>query len=232
MNTSISINSANRICRAEEVENPALLQALVACANEASAPVCATVATTFLPATLQQDITESYVLAFAIPSNEDIDWNAQAIDALIPHNEVDFELRQATTLILLGDGPIAFEPSVAYQPLFGTDGSLFVLFLHRDRAIFVRYGWNERLHCTLDTLDAAAGNNHRHDEETAARSIVVMRSPVGGAADGIAVVPAAYFEVESDGSLSQYSASARARSKPKLFAKRFPDLCAQGDGAV
>ncbi|MDR6376098.1 hypothetical protein [Paraburkholderia caledonica] len=232
MNTSISINSANRICRAEEVDDPALLQALVTCANQASAPVCATVATTFLPATLRQKIEESYVLAFAIPSDEDIDWNAQAIYALIPHNEVDFELRQATTLILLGDGPIAFEPSVAYQPLFGTDGSLFVLFLHRNRAILVHYGWNERFHCTLDTLDASAGDNHRHDEEMAARSIVVMRSPVGGAADGIALVPAAYFEAECDGSLSQYSASARARSRPELFAERFPDLCGQRDGAL
>ena len=144
----------------------------------------------------------------------ELDWAAQTTDQLFPHNEVDYEHKQATTLVLLGDGPIAFEPGIVWKPLFGTDGSLFLVFLHRDKTLLVRYRWNERFLATIDGLNASAGDNHKHDDEMAARAIIVMGSPTYGSADTAALVPAAYFDVETDGSLSEYQASERLRSEP------------------
>ncbi|WP_029971715.1 hypothetical protein [Paraburkholderia graminis] len=211
------------------VDNVALFDELVDFANRAGTLVCAAVATVFLPPALKQLISEFHVLAFAIPSDNEIDWEAQATDLLVPHNEIDFEHRQATALILLGNGPVAFEPKNAFQPLFGSDGSLFILFLHRAKAYLVRYTWSDRFHHTLEALDASAGENYLHDDERAARSMIVFGSPVHGAADDIALVPAAYFELGSDGRLSQYTASARTRSNASLFAERCPDACSQVD---
>ncbi|WP_321795280.1 hypothetical protein [Caballeronia sp. J97] len=207
------------------VDNIALFDELVACAEHAGLAACAAVAKVFLPKELQQAISETHVLAFAVPSNEDIDWDAQAANLLIPHNEIDFEHRQATSLFLLGNGPIAFEPKYGFQPLFGSDGSLFVFFLHRAITYLVRYNWSERFLNTWEALEVSAGENYQHDDERAARSILVLGSPVSGAADNIAIVPAAYFEIGNDGRLAQYFASARARSAPDLFAEQCPDVC-------
>jgi hypothetical protein len=211
------------------VENIALFDELAGCAEHAGLTACAAVAKVSLPRELQQAISETYVLAFAVPSTEDIDWDAQAADLLVPHNEIDFEHRQATSLFLLGNGPVAFEPKYGFQPLFGSDGSLFVFFLHRAITYLVRYSWSERFLNTWEALDASAGENYQHDDDRAARSILVLGSPVSGAADDIAIVPAAYFEIGSDGRLSQYFASTRARSRPDFFAAQCPDACSWND---
>jgi len=221
----MEMNVEHRAGRTFQTVDLELLDSLVTSANRANATVCGVVGTAFLPRELCDGNRGFHTLAIAVPDAEEIDWTSQRMDALVPHNELDFEHRQATTLILLGDGPVAIEPAQTFQVLFDTEGSIFVIFLHRGRAIPTRYKWNERLHCTLDGLGASAGENYRHDEERAARSVIVMGSPVYGATERIAIVPAAYFEVESDGSLSQYSASTRLRSKPQLFADACVDIC-------
>ncbi|SIT49351.1 conserved hypothetical protein [Paraburkholderia ribeironis] len=200
--------------RGTVIDNLDLLDSLAALAAESAVPVCATVDSRILPLALQPQVTESHIVAIAIPHEMELDWDAQTTDQLFPHNEVDYEHRQATTLILLGDGPIAFEPSLVWKPLFGTDGSLFVVFLHRGKTLLIRYRWNERFLATIDSLNASAGDNHKHDDEMAARAIIVMRSPTYGSADSSALVPAAYFDVETDGSLSEYQPSERLRSEP------------------
>jgi hypothetical protein len=225
MRHTVAICTAANTDRFISVDTVELFDSLVNCANRANTVAAATVATAFLPAPLVGEITENYVLAVAIPSTEDIDWDALMVDQLVPHNEIDFEHRQATTLILFVDGPVAFEPFIAFQPLFATEGSLFVLFLHRGQACLVRYRWNERFDSTVAALYETTGENYRHDEERAARSIIVFNSPVCGAADHMALVPAAYFDIESDGSLSHYMASARARSEPERVAEECPELC-------
>lgn len=191
-----------------------LLDTLKALAAESAVPVCATVDKRIVPLALQLLVAESHIVAFAIPREMELNWAAQTTDNLVPHNEVDYEHRQATTLVLLGDGPIAFEPGIVWKPLFGTDGALFVLFLHRGKTLLVRYGWNERFLATIDGLNVSAGENHKHDDEIAARAIIVMRSPTYGSADTSALAPAAYFDVETDGSLSEFQPSARVPSEP------------------
>ncbi|EKS70386.1 MULTISPECIES: hypothetical protein [Caballeronia] len=229
MNQAINQNASRKSDRIVIVDNVALFDELATCAEHAGLTACAAVAKVSLPKELHQAIPETHVLAFAVPSNEEIDWDAQAADMLVPHNEIDFEHRQATSLFLLGNGPVAFEPKYGFQPLFGSDGSLFVFFLHRATTYLVRYSYSERFLNTWEALDASAGENYQHDDERAARSIIVLGSPVSGAADNIAIVPAAYFEIESDGRLSQYFASARIRSRPDFFAAQCPDACSWND---
>ncbi|KAK43941.1 hypothetical protein BG60_09260 [Caballeronia zhejiangensis] len=229
VNQAINRNAVRQNDGIVIVDNVALFDELADCAEHAGLTACAAVAKVFLPKELQQAISETHVLSFAIPANEEIDWNAQAANILVPHNEIDFEHRQATSLFLLGNGPIAFEPKYGFQPLFGSDGSLFVFFLHRAITYLVRYSWSERFLNTWEALDASAGENYQHDDERAARSIIVFGSSVSGAADDIAIVPAAYFEIGNDGRLSQYFASARVRSRPDLFVQRCPDACSWND---
>jgi len=112
--------------------------------------------------------------------------------------------------------------SQTVKPLFGTGGALFVLFLHRGKTLLVRYRWNERFLSTIDGLNASAGDNYKHDDEMAARAIIVMARPTYGSADTAALAPAAYFDVETDGSLSEFQPSARVRSEPQKVTNPCP----------
>ncbi|MFM0277738.1 hypothetical protein P0D75_06915 [Paraburkholderia sediminicola] len=200
----------NKATRGIFTDTPPVLNGLYEQSKASGKICCGWLYTNVLPASLQSQVSESVVIAIAIPDAIQVDWVSQTENWLIPHNEIDYVQQHSTRLMMLGNGPVAIEMDLAWHAFFGTEGSVFVLYVCAAGTLIVRYSWNERLLVTLDALYKSAGPNYTHDEEEAERSIAFDK-PIHGCSAGAATLPSGYFAIAHDGNLTDYQPSRRSR---------------------
>jgi hypothetical protein len=203
-------HQANNSGRVLITDTPTVLNDLYTQSEDSSQVCCGWLHTRALPSSMQSLISETVVLAIAIPDSISVDWASQTDDWLIPFNETDYVQRLATRLMMLGNGPLVVEMDLAWHAFYGTGGSVFVLYVGASGTRIVKYSWNEKFLYTLDTLYKTAGPNYFHDEEDAEYAMSVGK-PIHGCAQVPALLPALYFAVEDDGRLMDCQISRRPR---------------------
>ena len=202
--------TSNQAARGIVADTPPVLSGLYDQAKAAGEVRCGWLYTNALPTPLRSEISESIVISLAVPDEIEVDWASQTEDWLIPHNEINYVNKQSTCLMLLGNGPLALEMGLASLAFFGTEGSIYVLYVCAAETRIVRYSWNERLLATVDALYKTAGPNYLHDKEEAERAIAIGL-PIHGCNAVAATLPTGYFAIERDGSLIDYRPSQRLR---------------------
>jgi hypothetical protein len=199
---------ANNSGRGVISDTPAVLNDLYERSEDCGQVCCGWLHTRALPSSMQSQISETLVLVIAIPESTRFDWVGQTEDWLIPYNETDYVQQHATRLMMLGHGPLAVEMDLAWHAFYGTEGSVFVLYVGGTGTRIVRYSWNEKFLYTLDALYKTAGPNYVHDEEDAEYAMSIGK-PIHGCSQAPAVLPAQYFAIEDDGRLMDCQVSRR-----------------------
>ncbi|SKC99115.1 hypothetical protein SAMN05445504_7614 [Burkholderia sp. CF099] len=201
---------ANNPGRGVIADTPAVLNDLYKQSAHCGQVCCGWLHSRALPPSMKSLISETLVLAIAIPESIRFDWGSQTEDWLIPYNETDYVQQHATRLMMLGNGPLAVEMDLAWHAFYGTDDSVFVLYVGGPGTRIVRYSWNERFLYTLDALYKTAGANYVHDEEDAEYALSIGK-PVHGCSQAPAVLPAEYFAIDDNGRLMDCQVSRRPR---------------------